>query len=146
VAPNLLWMGRVSFALRVLLVVLAVGACSNRHDSDMINVAASLVPEGSQIIDLGDNTGLAILVGDYDASLRIDDGGLGPGLLAAIEEEAAANGWDERYRCEVLAGVRLGYARENFKVDVSVRTNEEPVDASIRIQRIGDGNPWPPDC
>jgi hypothetical protein len=112
----------------------------------MINVAASLVPEGSQIIGLADNTGLAILVGDYDASLRIDDGGRGPGLLEAIEEQAAADGWDERYRCEVSAGVRLGYARENLKVDVSVLTNKEPVGARIHIQRIGDGNPWPPDC
>lgn len=51
----------------------------------------------------------------------------------------------ERYRCEVFAGVTLGYSRDELQVDVSVRINREPVVANIRIQRLGEGNPWPPD-
>jgi hypothetical protein len=130
-----------------LLVVLVLGACSHRTDTGMIDAAESLVPSESEILEVNDNSkGLTIEVGDYWVALRISDGGFGPELLRAIEERAGANGWQERYRCDVPAGVTLGYVRDDYKVNLGVRTNKESVDAYIHIQRLGDGNPWPPDC
>ena len=113
----------------------------------MIEAAKSLVPPRSHILAVSDNgKGLTIVEGDYWADIRIDDGGLGAGLLAALEEQAAAAGWEERYRCDRLSGVSLGYVQDDLKVDVSAHTNKEPVEGRIRIQRLGDGNSWPPEC
>ena len=122
-------------------LMLVVAGCT-RSDPGMINLAASLVPEGSQITEVAENTGFA---GPYSGTIHIDDGGLGPALLEAIEDQAVSDGWQERYRCDVLNGVTLGYSRDDFKVDVSVLTKREPVYAVISIMRIGEGNPWPPD-
>lgn len=132
----------------VAFVVVTLGACVQGRDEGMIDVAKSLVPPESEILEVTDNSmGLTIEVGDYWARVLINDGGLGAGLLQAVEGQAGAEDWQERYRCEVPAGVKLGYSRDAFKVDVSVRTKAEPVEGVIRIQRIGDGNPWPPsDC
>jgi hypothetical protein len=60
--------------------------------------------------------------------------------------QAERRGWEERYRCDTAAGIKLGYSRDDLKVDVSVRMNNEPADARIRVQRLDEGNPWPPDC
>lgn len=94
-----------------VLLVVTVGC--TRSDPGMIDIAASLVPEGSQITHVGENTGLSIEVGDYWGAIHIDDGDLGPALLEAIEEQAATR---------------------------------EPVEAGIHIRRLGEGNPWPPEC
>jgi hypothetical protein len=51
-----------------------------------------------------------------------------------------------RYRCEVPAGVTLGYSRDDRQVDISVRSEDDPVTGRVRIQRLGEGNPWPPEC
>jgi hypothetical protein len=114
----------------------------------MIDMAKSFVPPASEVLEVSDNsTGLTIEVGDYWARVHVDDGGLGPGLLEAIEGQASSGGWEETFRCDLSGGVAIGYSRDEFKVDVSVRTKKDPVDAVVRIQRIGDGNPWPPqDC
>jgi hypothetical protein len=129
--------------LLILLFAFGLAACT-RSDPGMIDVAKSLVPVGSQVLEVGENTGLAIEVGDYHATLRMDDGGRGRGLVEAIEERAV--GWDERYRCTVLDGVTIGYSQNDMKVDVSVLTNEDPVYAYVTISRLGEGSPWPPDC
>ena len=113
----------------------------------MIEAARSLVPPRSQILEVSDNgNGLTMIEGDYWADIRIDDGGLGAGLPGALEQQAAAEGWEERYRCERLSGVGLGYVKDDYKVDVSAHTNKEPIEGRIRIQRLGDGSPWPPAC
>lgn len=134
-------------SIAALLVVLVVAACSHSTDTGMIEAAEGLVPAGSEILEVTDNSkGLTIVEGDYRAALQISDGGLGPELLEAIEDRASDEGWEERYRCDVPAGVTLGYVRDDYKVDVGVRTKKESVDAYIHIQRLGDGNPWPPVC
>ncbi len=113
----------------------------------MIDAAESLVPPESEILEVTDNSkGLTIEVGDYWAAVQFSDGGLGPALLEAVKDRVSAGGWEERYRCDVPAGVTLGYVRDDLKVDVSVRTKKESVDGYIHIQDLGDGNPWPPDC
>lgn len=130
-----------------LLVVLVLGACSHRTDTGMIDAAESLVPPESEILEVNDNSkGLTIEVGDYWAALQISDGGLGPELLGAMEDRARTGGWEERYRCELRDGVQVGYVRDDLKVDVTVITTDEPGRAYVNIQRLGDGNPWPPDC
>jgi hypothetical protein len=130
------------------LLVVTLAGCAHGQDATMIEVAKSLVPPESEILEVTDNSpGLMIEVGDYWERVLISDGGLGPGLLQAVEDRAGAEGWEERYRCEMPLGTKLGYSRDPFKMDVSVRTEEEPIEGVIRIQRIGDGNPWPPsDC
>jgi hypothetical protein len=133
-------------ATTLILVASLAVACATRSDPAMIEVAKSLVPEGSEITTVTENTGPTWVNGQYSGLLEITDGGLGPGLLDAIEELASAGGWEERYRCEVLAGVTLGYSRDDLQVDVSVRTERDPVAGSVRIQRLGEGNPWPPEC
>jgi hypothetical protein len=139
---------RLGPPLLVVLLALALGACTHERDTGMIEVAKTFVPPESEVVEVYDNsTGLTIEVGDYWARVRINDGGLGPRLLEAVEGHARAGGWEERFRCDLHAGVRIGYSRDEFKVDVSVRTKQDPVDAVIGIQRIGDGNSWPPaDC
>ena len=113
----------------------------------MIEAAGTLVPSKSDILEVTDNSkGLKPVVGDYWAALLISDGGRGARLLPAIEERATDAGWVEQYRCDVVSGIQLGYRRDDFKVDVSVRTLKDPVTAFISIQRVGDGNPWPPEC
>jgi hypothetical protein len=133
-------------ATTLILVASLAVACVTRSDPAMIDVAKSLVPEGSEISAVTENTGPTWVNGQYSAALEITDGGLGPGLLDAIEDLAVAGGWEERYRCEVPAGVTLGYSRDDHQVDVSVRTERDPVAGRVRIQRLGEGNPWPPEC
>jgi hypothetical protein len=131
----------------VLVAVLFLGACSHRTDTGMIDAAKGFAPPESEILEVVDNSfGLTIVEGQYWAAVHIDDGGLGPGLLEAVEEQAEVGGWEERYRCDNLGGVTLGYVRDEFKVDVGVLTKKEPVTGRIRIQRLGDGNPWPGEC
>ena len=131
----------------VFVAVLVLGACSHRTDTGMIEAAKGLVPPESEILEVSDNSkGLTIEAGNYWAALQISDGGLGPALLEAVEDRASAGGWDEQYRCDLRDGVQLGYARDDLEVDVSVGTRDESVRGRIRIQRLGDGNPWPPDC
>jgi hypothetical protein len=89
---------------------------------------------------------MTIVEDDYWAALQVSDGGLGPGLLGAIEDRASAGSWQERYRCEQRDGVQVGYVRDDLKVDVTVITADGPGRAFVQIQRLGDGNPWPPDC
>ena len=130
---------------QILAGLFVLAACT-RSDPGMIEIAKSLVPEGSEVTEMAENTGLAVEVGDYYGSILIDDGGLGPALLQAIEDRAVAEGWQERYRCDVPAGVTLGYSREDLQLDISAYSNLDPVFARIRIQRLGDGNAWPSDC
>lgn len=137
----------IARSIAVFLVVVMLGACSHSTDTGMIEAAESLVPPESEILEVTDNSkGLTIVNGDYWAALQISDGGLGPALLDAVQEQAKAEGWQERYRCDVPAGVTLGYVRDDYQVDVGVRTKKEAVDAYIHIRRLGDGNPWPPVC
>jgi hypothetical protein len=117
----------------------------------MIDTAGTLVPPGSSVIEVVDNSeGLVFEVGDYWATLHIDDGGLAPdALLSTIDELAAGQGWAERYRCDLLDGWKVGYSRDDFKVSIAVFERDEDAEyhASVHIQRLGDGNDWPPrDC
>ena len=136
----------VSAATTSILVASVVVACVTQSDPAMIDVAKSLVPDGSVITGITENTGPTWVNGQYSAAIEITDGGLGPSLLDAIEDLAAAGGWQEQFRCEIPAGVTLGYSRDDHQVDVDVRSEDDPVTGSVRIQRLGEGNPWPPEC
>ncbi len=133
-------------AALTLTVALVLGACTTGRDQATLDAAHSLVPDGSEVTEVLENTGPEPIVGAYRATLRITDGGLGDGLLDAIEERAASGGWKERYRCEVHDGITLGYSSADHKVDVGVHTNDDPVYASIGVMRLDEGNPWPPEC
>jgi hypothetical protein len=112
----------------------------------MIAAAESLVPPRSEVLDVIDNSrDLTLWEGDYWAALQINDGGLGAELLTAVKDRAGAGGWLERYRCDLRGAVRLGFVRDDLKVDVSV-TTAEPLSARIWVQRLGDGDAWPQAC
>jgi hypothetical protein len=116
----------------------------------MIDAAQALVPPDSSLTAVSDNEGsYALLSGDYYARVAFDDGGLAlEDVLAAVGERAAAEGWVERYRCDRPGAVKVGYSRDNLKISVTVwKPIVEENDNSIRVQRLGDGNDWPPrDC
>lgn len=107
------------------------------------------MPPDSTVLWAYDNEGAcAPLSGDYQVEVIFDDGWLSlEAIFEAVESRAAADGWVERYRCDRAGGVTVGFSRDNLKVDVMVW---KPVvndrDNSIRVQRIGDGNLWPPEC
>lgn len=116
----------------VAVAALFLAAC-NTSDPRIVDAAETLVPPESEIIELRENTGLSPEVGQYSASLTITDGGLGVGLLEAIEEQAAAEGWEPTYRRESPGGFELGYLRDGLQADVDVRTKKETIDAAIRV-------------
>jgi hypothetical protein len=114
----------------------------------MFDAGHALAPPDSAVLFAYDNEGAyAPLSGDYEVYVIFDDGGLTlDGVLDAIERRAAAEGWAERYRCDRPGAVLVGYQRDSLKLDVRLPKPMIDDDNSIRVQRIGDGNRWPPDC
>jgi hypothetical protein len=138
--------------MRITLMVIACACliigCAHGRNQQMIDTAEALVPPESSVTEIIDNSeGLPLEVGDYDAHVYFDAGGLTPEeLLGVLEDRAADQGWTEEYRCDLLGAVKVGYSRDDLKIDVRVRKpgEEADYDASIRVQKLGDGNPWPP--
>jgi hypothetical protein len=132
----------------MLLVTLTTG-CGHWRDQAMIDAGRALVPPESSVISDSDNEGaIGILTGDYQAYIYFADAGLGPEeLVDAFAIHAHEQGWSERYRCDKPGGWIVGYSRDNYKANVWVWKPPVENDNYVRIQRIGDGNEWPPkDC
>lgn len=132
----------------MLLVALTTG-CGHWRDQAMIDAGRALVPPESSVISDSDNEGaIGLLSGDYQAYVYFADAGLGPeDLVDAVADHAEEQGWSERYRCDQPGGWIVGYSRGNYKANVWVWKPPVENDNFIRIQRIGDGNEWPPrDC
>jgi hypothetical protein len=138
--------------MRITLMLIAciclITGCAHGRDQQMIDTAKALVPPESSVTEVIDNSeGLPFEVGDYYAYVYFDAGGLTPErLLRVLADRAAEQGWTEEYRCDLLGAEKVGYSRDHLKVDISVRKpgKEADYDASIRVQRLEDGNPWPP--
>ena len=132
----------------ILLVALMTG-CGHWRDQAMIDAGRALVPPESSVISDSDNEGaIGILSGDYQAYIYFGDAGLGPEqMVDAVAAHAEEQGWSERYRCDRPGAWIVGYSRDDYKANVRVPKPPVGDDNSIRIQRIGDGNQWPPsDC
>jgi hypothetical protein len=132
----------------ILLVALSTG-CGHWRDEAMIDAGRALVPPESSLISVTDNEGaIGALSGDYQARVYFGDAGLSTEeLVDLVAHHAEGQGWAERYRCDNPGGWIVGYSRDNYKANVWVWKPPVENDNFIRIQRIGDGNAWPPkDC
>jgi hypothetical protein len=127
---------RIPGVISAAFAAAALMACSNVSDPGIIEAAHSLVPPGSEITETNENTtGLRFETGNYRVILTVTDGGLEEDLLPAIEAQAAASGWQLTEREDIPAGIHLVYLRSDLRADVSVRTNNDPVTAAIRVER-----------
>ncbi len=100
----------------------------------MIDIARSLAPPETTITDVGENTGSRVIVGDYFATVDVDDGGLGAdGLLDAIARHADAEGWMLTDTEELPGGTRLTYTRDGLHATITVFTSSPTVHANIRL-------------
>ena len=128
---------RRSAAAIVLFVGLAaVWGCSNRSDPAAVDAAETLVPQGSEVTELVQNTtGISPESGPYFVRLEISDGGLGPELEVAIAEQAQQAGWESTYRSDGVGAVELGFARDNLEAVVYVFLDSDPVKGVIRVSR-----------
>jgi len=115
-------------------ITLSVVACVNASDQGMIDAAESLVPPESEVTDVRENTGAEALVGSYRVHLTISDGGAGNGLDEAIAEQARSTGWTLISEEQIPAGTRLHFARDGLRADISVRTENETINAVIRVE------------
>jgi hypothetical protein len=132
-----------------ILVVAFTTGCGHWRDQAMIDAGRALVPPESSVISDSDNEGaIGGLTGDYQAYVYFADVELGPEeLVDAFAAHAQEQGWSERYRCDEPGGWIVGYSRDNYKANVWVWKPPVENDNYVRIQRIGDGNEWPPkDC
>ena len=129
-----------------ICVVLATG-CGHWRDQGMIDAARGLVPPETSETSRGDNEGAwAPLSGDYRVHVDFDDGGLGPeAVVDAVARHAAEGGWVERLRCERPGAWIVYYTRDKLKGRVRVPKPPIEDDNSVLLQRIGDGNEWPPE-
>jgi hypothetical protein len=128
-------------------VVLATG-CGNWRDQGMIDAARGLVPPETSETSWSDTEGqYAMLTGDYEVNVHFDDGDqLGPdAVVDAVARRASEQGWVERLRCERPGAWIVYYTRDNLKGRFRVPKPPLEDDNSVLLQRIGDGNEWPPD-
>lgn len=128
--------------------VLATG-CGNWRDQGIIDAGRALVPPQASETSWADTEGqYAMLNGDYEVHVAFDDGGLVPeAMVEAFASHAAERGWLERLRCESPGAWIVYYTRDHLKARVRVRKPSLEDDNSILLQRIGEGNDWPPeDC
>ncbi len=119
----------------LLFACLAMGACTTSSDPRAVDAARTLVPEGSEIVSLEENTeGLTFESGPYFVKLEVADGGRGVGLADAIESKAQGEGWavDDAMTSEDTAQVSL--TRGAYRATVYVWLDETPVRASIFVQ------------
>jgi hypothetical protein len=129
---------RLAVGLVLFPVFALAEGCSNTSDPRVLEAAESLVPSGSAVTEITENTvGLSIETGPYFATYGITDGGLGLGLVDAIDEQAEETGWHRTVRVEGLGGIELRYERDDLRALVYVWTGREPVTASITV-RIAD--------
>lgn len=115
-------------------IAIVLTACVNTTDEGMIAAAETLVPPESEITDVRENTGMEALVGSYRVHLTISDGGVGKGLDEAITEQARSSGWTLISEEQIPAGILLSYARDGLRADISVRTENETINAVIRVE------------
>jgi hypothetical protein len=137
-----------AFPAAAAVCFLLTAGCGHWRDEGMFDAGQGLVPPDSSVLWAYDNEGAyAPLSGDYQVEVIFDDGGLTlDGVLQAIEQRASEEGWVERYRCDRPGAILNGYSRDNLKLDVRLPKPMVDDDNSIRVQRIGEGNLWPPDC
>jgi hypothetical protein len=117
-----------------LWLVLAVTGCTNDPNPSMVETARSLAPPETTITEVGENTGSHVVVGDYFATVDVDDGGLGAdGLLAALAAHADAEGWVLIDTEELAGGTRLTYTRDGLRATITVFAWSPAVHATIRL-------------
>jgi hypothetical protein len=120
--------------IRGLSLVLAVTGCTNDPNPSMVQTARSLAPPGTAITGVRENTGSQVIVGDYFATVDVDDGGLGAdGLLAAIAAHADAEGWVLIDTEELPGGTRLTYTRDGLQATITVFARSPAVHATILL-------------
>ena len=127
-------MGGLIRLLAAASVTVSLVSCVNTSDQRMIEAAESLVPPGSEVTDVRENTGVEGLVGTYRVHLTISAGGAGEELDEAISEQARSSGWTLISEEQIPAGTRLSYARDGFRADISVRTENATINAVIRVE------------
>jgi hypothetical protein len=129
-----------------ICAVVATG-CGNWRDQGIVDAGRALVPPETSETGWSDTEGQhAMLTGDYEVYVDFDDGGLGPeAVVDAVAGHAAEQGWVERLRCERPGAWIVYYTRDNLKGRVRVPKPPVEGDNTILLQRIGDGNDWPPE-
>jgi len=121
------------FLLPALAAAVLVTAC-NSSDARILGAAESLVPPQSDVTEVTENdTGLSFEAGPHFAIYEITDGGLGPALEGAIEEQAQATGWEMTERSEKANANELRFARDDLEAIVAIWINRDPVGASIHV-------------
>ncbi|MDQ3690320.1 MAG: hypothetical protein M3406_09865 [Chloroflexota bacterium] len=119
----------------LLVAALAIGACTNASDPQAVSAAKELVPNGSEILEIVENTeGLVFESGEYFVKVEITDGGHGANLADATASRAESEGWTITDRAESSDDVVLSLRRDSYESTVYVWLDQTPVQASIFVR------------
>ena len=131
----------MSITLALIACVCLITGCAHGRNHQMIETAGALVPAESLVTEVNDNSeGLTLEVGDYYALVYFDAGGLTrEGLMRVLEDRAAEQGWTEEYRCDLAGAVKVGYSRDQLKIDIGVLKPATKQTTTPRFASSGSG-------